>query len=228
MAPVFLFSVPRACAKYVRAARQLRTDLRCVRAAALESRRSFPYNKKEARTRIGFARQTRRKAVWLRRFSTIEKRAALFGYKAARNGGTCSMNLLVIDEQGGGIGKQLISAVKSADPEIRITAVGTNAAAASAMLKAGADEAAAGENAVVVCSRNADVIAGPIGIVIADALLGEITPRMAQAVGQSAARRILIPINHCGNIVAGVDDGNIGRLIRCAIAEIEKLRAPSV
>ena len=64
------------------------------------------------------------------------------------------MNLLVIDAQGGGIGKQLISAVKSADPEIRITAVGTNAAAASAMLKAGADEAAAGENAVVVCSRD--------------------------------------------------------------------------
>lgn len=133
------------------------------------------------------------------------------------------MNLLVIDAQGGGIGKQLISAVKSACPQIHIVAAGTNAAAASAMLKAGADEAATGENAVVVCSRNADVIAGPIGIVIADALLGEITPRMARAVGQSAARRILIPINHCGNIVVGVDDSGIGRLIRGAVAEIEKL-----
>lgn len=133
------------------------------------------------------------------------------------------MNLLVIDAQGGGIGKQLISAVKAACPQIHIVAAGTNATAASAMLKAGADEAATGENAVVVCSRNADVIAGPIGIVIADALLGEITPRMARAVGQSAARRILIPINHCGNIVVGVDDLSIGRLIRGAVAEIEKL-----
>lgn len=133
------------------------------------------------------------------------------------------MNLLVIDAQGGGIGKQLISAVKSARPQIHIVAVGTNATAASAMLKAGADEAATGENAVVVCSRSADVIAGPIGIVIADALLGEITPRMARAVGQSAARRILIPINHCGNIVVGVEDSGIGRLIRGAVAEIEKL-----
>lgn len=134
------------------------------------------------------------------------------------------MNLLVIDAQGGGIGKQLITAVKSACPDIRITAVGTNSAAASAMLRAGADEAATGENAVVVCCRSADVIAGPIGIVIADALLGEITPRMAKAVAQSAARRILIPINHCSNIVVGVDDLSIGRLIRGVVAEIEKLR----
>lgn len=134
------------------------------------------------------------------------------------------MNLLVIDAQGGGIGKQLVAAVKSACPDIHIVAVGTNSAAASAMLRAGADEAATGENAVVVCSRTADVIAGPIGIVISDALLGEITPRMAAAVAQSPARRILIPINHCSNIVVGVDDLSIGRLVRCAVAEIEKLR----
>lgn len=134
------------------------------------------------------------------------------------------MHLLVIDAQGGGIGKQLISAVKSACPDIRITAVGTNSAATSAMLKAGANEAATGENAVVVCCRSADVIAGPIGIVIADALLGEITPRMAKAVAQSAARRILIPVNHCSNIVVGVDDLSISRLIRSVVAEIEKLR----
>lgn len=134
------------------------------------------------------------------------------------------MNLLVIDAQGGGIGKQLVAAVKSACPDIHIVAVGANSAAASTMLRAGADEAATGENAVVVCSRTADVIAGPIGIVIADALLGEITPRMAKAVAQSAARRILIPINHCSNIVVGVDDLSIGRLVRDAVAEIEKLR----
>lgn len=133
------------------------------------------------------------------------------------------MNLLVIDAQGGGLGKQLIAAVRAGCPGVHITAVGANSAATSAMLKAGADEAATGENAVVVCSRNADVIAGPIGIVIADALLGEITPKMAQAVAQSGARRILIPINHCSNIVVGVEDLSMARLVRCAVAEIDKL-----
>ena len=95
------------------------------------------------------------------------------------------MNVLIIDAQGGGIGRQLVAAMKKRFPKQMITAVGTNSAAASAMLKAGADQAATGENAVVVCSRNADLIIGPVGIVIADALLGEITPAMAVAVGQS-------------------------------------------
>lgn len=76
------------------------------------------------------------------------------------------------------------------------------------MLKAGADKAATGENAVVVNSRVADVIIGPIGIVIADAMLGEITAKMANAVAQSSAKRILIPVNHCDNIVVGVADLN--------------------
>jgi len=80
------------------------------------------------------------------------------------------MNILVIDAQGGGIGKQLVSAIKENIQGAVVTAVGTNSAAASAMLKAGADNAATGENAVVVNSRKADVIVGPIGIVIADAL----------------------------------------------------------
>lgn len=84
------------------------------------------------------------------------------------------MNILVIDAQGGGIGKQIVSALKKRYPEQYITAVGTNSLATSAMLKAGADVAATGENPVIVCSRRADVIIGPVGIVIADALLGEI------------------------------------------------------
>ena len=91
------------------------------------------------------------------------------------------------------------------------------------MLKAGADNAATGENAVVVNTRRADVIVGPIGIVIADAMFGEITPRMANAVAQSSAKRILIPINHCDNIVVGVADLNIGRLIQCVIEELCRL-----
>lgn len=130
------------------------------------------------------------------------------------------MKILVIDAQGGGIGKQLVSAIKESVPNAVVTAVGTNTAATAAMLKAGADNAATGENAVVVNSRRADVIVGPIGIVIADAMLGEITCRMANAVAQSDAKRILIPINHCDNIVVGVEDLNIGKLIQAVINEL--------
>ena len=122
------------------------------------------------------------------------------------------MNILVMDAQGGGIGKQVVTAVRTRFPDVTITAVGTNAAATTAMLRAGADEGATGENAAVVCCRRADVIIGPVGIVIADALLGEVTPRMAVAVGQSAAKRILIPVNHCANFIAGVADMSVGRL----------------
>ena len=132
------------------------------------------------------------------------------------------MNVLIIDAQGGGIGRQLVAAMKKRFPKKMITAVGTNSAAASAMLKAGADQAATGENAVVVCSRNADLIIGPVGIVIADALLGEITPAMAVAVGQSRAKRILIPVNHCDNYIVGVPDLTLGRLIDGVIKEVEK------
>ena len=133
------------------------------------------------------------------------------------------MNILSIDAQGGGIGRQLVSAVKQALPEATVTAVGTNSAATAAMRKAGADQSATGENAVIVGCRKADVIVGPIGIVIADALLGEITPAMALAVGQSSARRVLIPVNHCDNIVAGVSDLSLGHLIQSALEEIRKV-----
>ena len=89
------------------------------------------------------------------------------------------MHILIVDAQGGGIGRQLIAEIKRTMPDSTVTAVGTNTAATAAMRKAGADEAATGENAVAVCSRKADVIIGPVGIVIADSMLGEVTPRMA-------------------------------------------------
>ncbi|NLX84009.1 MAG: DUF3842 family protein [Synergistaceae bacterium] len=132
------------------------------------------------------------------------------------------MNILIIDAQGGGIGKQLVAAIKQSMPGAVITAVGTNSAATSAMLKAGADHAATGENAVIVGCRKADIIVGPIGIVIADSLLGEVTPAMALAVGQSTAKRILIPVNLCNNIVIGVPELGVGRLIQNAVEEIKK------
>jgi len=133
------------------------------------------------------------------------------------------MRILIIDGQGGGIGRQLVSALKAACPRYELIAVGTNSAATAAMLKAGADAAATGENSVLVCARTADVIVGPIAIVIADALLGEITPAMATAVSQSAARRILIPVNHCDNIIVGVGDLNMSKLVQEVIREIESI-----
>ena len=132
-------------------------------------------------------------------------------------------NLLVVDGQGGQLGSQIIKALLEKYPAARITAVGTNAIATSAMLKAGAHQAATGENPLIVNTRKADVILGPIGIVIADALLGEITPAMAVAVGQADAVRILLPMNKCDNIVAGVADQPTSQLIQDAIAKLTPL-----
>ena len=131
--------------------------------------------------------------------------------------------VLVIDGQGGGLGRQLVSALAAACPEAELTAVGTNSLAANAMLKAGASRAATGENAVVFNCRHADVIVGPIGIVIADALLGEITPAMAAAVCQSGAKRVLVPINHCENYVVGVPDQPVSQLVAAAAQKVKEL-----
>ena len=127
------------------------------------------------------------------------------------------MNLVIIDGQGGGLGRQLISAVKDRYPDIEVITVGANSAATNAMLRAGATQAATGENSVIVACRRADVIIGPVGIVIADSMLGEITPAMAQAVGQSRAKRILIPVNLCDNIIVGVTDLSMTKNVQNAV-----------
>ena len=134
-----------------------------------------------------------------------------------------AVNVLVIDGQGGGLGRQLVAAIAAVCPEAELTAVGTNSLAANAMLKAGAARAATGENAVVVNCRHADVIVGPIGIVIADALLGEITPAMAAAVCQSGAKRVLVPINHCENYVVGVPEQPVSQLVSAAAQKVKAL-----
>ena len=133
------------------------------------------------------------------------------------------MNITVIDGQGGMIGAQLIKEITAQFNNIHITAIGTNAVATAAMLKAGAKDAATGENPAIVACRNTDVIIGPIGIVIADSLLGEITPKMATAIGQAAATRILIPMNKCENLVAGVCDTNAGALIEDVIVKLKNI-----
>ncbi len=133
------------------------------------------------------------------------------------------MTILVIDGQGGGLGKQIVAALKQERPQDAVLAVGTNTTATAAMLKVGADMAATGENAVVVGCRKADVIIGPIGIVIADSMLGEITPAMAAAVGQSRAKRILIPMNLCDHIIIGVMEQPIGQMVQGAIRAVDEL-----
>ncbi len=133
------------------------------------------------------------------------------------------MKITVIDAQGGGMGKQVVSAVRKAYPEMEIIAIGTNSIAASVMLKAGANRAAAGENAVVVASRSADVIIGPIGIVIADSLLGEVTPKMAVSVAQSTAKKLFIPFNHCDNYIVGINDLSMKTLINSLLDELDKI-----
>ncbi len=137
------------------------------------------------------------------------------------------MNVLIIDGQGGGIGKQVAAMIKEELPEAVVTAVGTNSTATAAMLKAGADFAATGENAIIVNCRRADVVIGPIGIVIADSLMGEITPNMSVAIGQSNAKKILIPVNHCENFVVGVPDLSIVKLIRNAVDKLKELQCQS-
>lgn len=129
------------------------------------------------------------------------------------------MKIVVIDGQGGKIGKTVIEQIREKGKDCTITAIGTNSLATSAMLKAGADNGATGENPVVIACRNADIIAGPIGIIAADSMLGEITPKMAEAVGSSSARKILIPVNRCFE-VAGVMDMTLSQYVSEAVSMI--------
>jgi hypothetical protein len=133
------------------------------------------------------------------------------------------MNLLVIDGQGGQLGSQIIKAIRNKYNDIYIMAVGTNATATASMIKAGANQGATGENPVIVASRKANVIIGPIGIVIADSLLGEITPKMAVAIGQSNATKILVPINKCENLVAGVPNLTTSALIDDTLNKLQEI-----
>ncbi|NLG12721.1 MAG: DUF3842 family protein [Lentisphaerae bacterium] len=133
------------------------------------------------------------------------------------------MKILVIDAYGGGIGRQLVAGMKGLGLDGEIVAVGTNCLATQAMLKAGANAGATGENAIKVNCRDADVIVGPIGMVIADSMCGEISPGMALSIAQSPAVKIFIPFNLCRNHVVGIKDYNASALIAEALETIKSL-----
>lgn len=135
------------------------------------------------------------------------------------------MKIVIIDGQGGRMGKAVIEQLKSSYPELELYAIGTNSIATSAMLKAGASYGATGENPVIVNARNADLIIGPIGIVMADSLMGEITAAMATAamataVSSSSAYKILIPVNRCNHFIAGCQGGSLSDYIRQVCEEV--------
>lgn len=132
--------------------------------------------------------------------------------------------IVIIDGQGGGCGRGLVEKLCQRRPaDCRILAIGTNSAATAAMVKAGADAAATGENPVLVNCPDAAIIAGPMGIVLANALLGEITPTMAQAVATSGAHRVLIPMTRCGTQIVGVEERPLGQYLEEAVDRICRL-----
>ena len=132
------------------------------------------------------------------------------------------MTILVIDGQGGKLGRSLIESIKKAVPRVDIVAVGTNSMASNNMQRGGADRVATGENAVKVACGSADIIAGPLGIAVAGALLGEISAEMATAVSLSNACRILLPMNLHNTYIAGVGQSS-AVIMEDALAHVRQL-----
>ncbi len=131
------------------------------------------------------------------------------------------MRILIIDGQGGKIGRSIAEAVLKELPGVEVDLIGTNAIATANMLKSGAKNAATGENPVVVMAPRADVIIGPVGVAVADSMMGEVTPKMAVAVGQSRAKKILIPMNRCDIMIAGVGELPLSEMVRRVIAMLK-------
>lgn len=127
------------------------------------------------------------------------------------------MKIVVIDGQGGRLGKLLVEGVRERMPQAEIYAIGTNALATASMLKAGADFGATGENPVIRAVMDADGVLGPVGIVVANAILGEVTPAMAEAVGSCRGKKFLVPMNNCGVVVAGVSEQPLSAYVASAV-----------
>jgi len=136
------------------------------------------------------------------------------------------LRIAVVDGQGGGIGKAIVEKLRKEMPEdVEIIALGTNSSATALMLKAGANEGATGENAIAYNADKVDVIIGTIGIIVSNAMMGELTPVMAKAISESPARKILIPLNRCNIDVVGVKSEPLPHHIDNAVSMIKKLYA---
>ena len=133
------------------------------------------------------------------------------------------MNVVIIDGQGGRLGQMLVEAIVKESLPCTLCAVGTNSIATSAMMKAGAAQGATGENPVLVAARSADIIIAPIGAISADSLLGEITPAMAVAIGQSKAVKLLLPVSHCNNQVIGVKNMTMNEMVKATVERLKEL-----
>lgn len=131
------------------------------------------------------------------------------------------MKIVILDGQGGRLGKLLVERVKSELPQAQVYALGTNSIATATMLKAGADFGATGENPVVRNVADADAVLGPVGIVVAHAILGEVTPKMAEAVGGCRARKFLVPMNSCGVVIAGVTEQTLSAYAFQAVEDMK-------
>ena len=129
--------------------------------------------------------------------------------------------IVIIDGQGGRLGRMLAEEIRERELSCELIVIGTNSIATANMLKAGADAGATGENPVIVACRDADFILGPVGILSADALMGEVTPAMAAAVGRSAATKLLLPVNMCATRIVGVKGLSFSELVSAAAAELE-------
>lgn len=132
------------------------------------------------------------------------------------------MKIVVIDGQGGRIGKMVIEAILDITQNHELIAIGTNALATATMIKAGATKAATGENPVVVNAQTADLIIGPVGIIMANSLLGEVSEKMAIAISSSSAKKILVPISKCNHVVVGVQDLSLNEYIQLVKQEVKK------
>jgi len=128
--------------------------------------------------------------------------------------------ICVIDGQGGGIGSAIIRKIKETFGEsVEIIALGTNAIATAQMIKARANRGASGENSIVQTVQQMDVIIGPIGIIMAHAMLGEVTPAMAEAISRSPAKKILLPLSQENVEIPGIENMPLPRLIEVLIEQ---------
>ena len=133
------------------------------------------------------------------------------------------MKIVIVDGQGGKLGKLLVEQLKQECPRAQLYAIGTNSIATATMLKAGADFGATGENPVIRNVMDADLVLGPMGIVVAHAILGEVTPAMAEAVGGCRARKLLIPMNSCGVCVAGVQELSLNAYVAQIVEQVRQM-----